>query len=274
HDVALASAREPDSSCPRPPVAPPSVRITPSVKAPLRLIPPLRLRTHARVRTILNLRRCLPSPPAGFPLKAVHRPRRLKSLADPSGGSLRSLANPNIAAGADSHPYAYSASPDKATKATPADKIGPARGDWTSLSRRAPNRSIAWDATGGSAKGALGMKEHYRVVVIGGGVVGASVLYHLAKLGWTDVALIERSVLTAGSSWHAAGGFHALNANPNMAILQAYTIDLLRQVEAESGQSIGMHMTGAFTWLRRRSAGNGCRRPIAASRRSASTTSA
>ncbi len=88
------------------------------------------------------------------------------------------------------------------------------------------------------------MKSHYRVVVVGGGVVGASVLYHLAKFGWTDVALIERSVLAAGSSWHAAGGFHALNANPNMAILQAYTIDLLREVEAESGQAIGMHMTG------------------------------
>ena len=90
------------------------------------------------------------------------------------------------------------------------------------------------------------MKSRYRVTVIGGGVVGASVLYHLAKLGWTDVALIERSVLTAGSSWHAAGGFHALNANPNMAILQAYTIDLLKEVEAESGQSIGMHMTGGI----------------------------
>ena len=57
---------------------------------------------------------------------------------------------------------------------------------------------------------------------------------------------MERSVLTAGSSWHAAGGFHALNANPNMAILQAYTIDLLKEVEAESGQSIGMHMTGGI----------------------------
>ena len=90
------------------------------------------------------------------------------------------------------------------------------------------------------------MKTHYRVVVIGGGVVGASVLYHLAKYGWSDVALVERSVLTAGSSWHAAGGFHALNANPNMAILQAYTIDLLKDVEAESGQSIGMHMTGGI----------------------------
>ena len=90
------------------------------------------------------------------------------------------------------------------------------------------------------------MKAHYRVVVIGGGVVGASVLYHLTKYGWSDVALVERSVLTAGSSWHAAGGFHALNANPNMAILQAYTIDLLKKVEAESGQSIGMHMTGGI----------------------------
>lgn len=91
------------------------------------------------------------------------------------------------------------------------------------------------------------MKSHYRVVVIGGGVVGASVLYHLAKLGWTDTCLIERSVLTAGSSWHAAGGFHALNADPNIAALQAYTIDLLSQIETESGQSVGMHMTGGMT---------------------------
>lgn len=91
------------------------------------------------------------------------------------------------------------------------------------------------------------MKSHYRVVVIGGGVVGASVLYHLAKLGWTDVALVERSVLTAGSSWHAAGGIHALNADPNIASLQAYTIDLLSEIEEESGQNIGLHMTGGLT---------------------------
>ncbi|WP_136443708.1 GcvT family protein [Pacificoceanicola onchidii] len=91
------------------------------------------------------------------------------------------------------------------------------------------------------------MKSHYRAVVIGGGVVGASVLYHLAKFGWKDVCLIERSVLTAGSSWHAAGGFHALNADPNIAGLQAYTIDLLSEIEQESGQSVGMHMTGGMT---------------------------
>ena len=91
------------------------------------------------------------------------------------------------------------------------------------------------------------MKTHYRAVVIGGGVVGTSVLYHLAKMGWTDVCLIERSVLTAGSSWHAAGGIHALNADPNIASLQAYTIDLLSEIEKESGQNIGLHMTGGMT---------------------------
>ncbi len=91
------------------------------------------------------------------------------------------------------------------------------------------------------------MNSHYRVVVIGGGVVGASVLYHLAKLGWSDVCLLERSVLTAGSSWHAAGGIHALNADPNMAALQAYTIDLLPTIQEESGQDIGLHMTGGLT---------------------------
>lgn len=91
------------------------------------------------------------------------------------------------------------------------------------------------------------MKSHYRVAIIGGGVVGASVAYHLAKFGWTDVALFERDVLTAGSSWHAAGGFHALNADPNIAALQAYTIDLLSEIEQESGQNIGMHMTGGIS---------------------------
>ncbi len=89
--------------------------------------------------------------------------------------------------------------------------------------------------------------QQYRVVVIGGGVVGTSVLYHLAKFGWADVCLIERSVLTAGSSWHAAGGVHALNADPNMAALQAYTIDLLSEIERESCQDIGLHMTGGIT---------------------------
>ena len=91
------------------------------------------------------------------------------------------------------------------------------------------------------------MKPHYRVVVIGGGIVGTSILYHLAKRGWSDIALVERAELTAGSTWHAAAGFHALNDDPNVATLQSYTINLYKQVEAESGQSVGMHMPGGYS---------------------------
>lgn len=88
------------------------------------------------------------------------------------------------------------------------------------------------------------MQTHARAVVIGGGVVGCSVLYHLAKAGWTDTLLIERSELTSGSSWHAAGGFHTLNGDPNVAKLQAYTVSLYEELEAISGQSCGLHLTG------------------------------
>ncbi|SDF97264.1 GcvT family protein [Thalassobaculum litoreum] len=91
------------------------------------------------------------------------------------------------------------------------------------------------------------MKSQYRAVIIGGGVVGASVLYHLTKFGWTDIALIERAELTAGSTWHAAAGFHPLNADPNIAALQAYTIKLYKEIEEESGQAVGVHMTGGVS---------------------------
>jgi dimethylglycine dehydrogenase len=88
------------------------------------------------------------------------------------------------------------------------------------------------------------MKSHVKAVVIGGGVVGCSVLFHLAKAGWKDVVLIERSELTSGSSWHAAGGFHTLNGDPNVAKLQAYTVSLYKELEEISGQSCGLHLTG------------------------------
>jgi dimethylglycine dehydrogenase len=90
------------------------------------------------------------------------------------------------------------------------------------------------------------MKSHAKAVVIGGGVVGCSVLYHLAKAGWTDVMLIERSELTSGSTWHAAGGFHTLNGDPNVAKLQAYTISLYDELEKLTGQSCGLHLVGGF----------------------------
>ena len=91
------------------------------------------------------------------------------------------------------------------------------------------------------------MKSTARTVVIGGGVVGCSVLYHLTKLGWSDVVLIERSELTSGSTWHAAGGFHTLNADPNMAALQGYTIRLYRELEELTGLSCGLHHVGGLT---------------------------
>ena len=91
------------------------------------------------------------------------------------------------------------------------------------------------------------MKSHVRVAVIGGGVVGCSVLYHLTKLGWSDVVLIERSELTSGSTWHAAGGFHTINADPNIAALQGYTIKLYQELEEISGQSCGLHHVGGVT---------------------------
>jgi dimethylglycine dehydrogenase len=91
------------------------------------------------------------------------------------------------------------------------------------------------------------MKTTTRVAVIGGGVVGCSVLYHLTKLGWTDVMLIERSELTSGSTWHAAGGFHTLNGDTNMAALQGYTIRLYRELEAITGMSCGLHHVGGIT---------------------------
>jgi dimethylglycine dehydrogenase len=98
------------------------------------------------------------------------------------------------------------------------------------------------------------MKTHAQVVVIGGGVVGCSVIYHLTKLGWKDVVLIERSELTSGSTWHAAGGFHTLNADTNMAALQGYTIVLNKVVlitrvfEAEDseGYQFNVRFTGAL----------------------------
>jgi dimethylglycine dehydrogenase len=88
------------------------------------------------------------------------------------------------------------------------------------------------------------MKSHTQVVVIGGGVVGCSVLFHLAKHGWTDVVLLERDELTSGSTWHAAGGMHTVNGDPNVAKLQKYTIELYKEIEALSGQATGVHLTG------------------------------
>ncbi len=90
------------------------------------------------------------------------------------------------------------------------------------------------------------MRDRYRVVVIGGGIVGCSVAYHLARRGLSDVCLIERRELTAGSTWHAAGGFHAINEDTRIAALQRYTIQMYPEVERESGRSVGLHLSGGI----------------------------
>jgi len=90
------------------------------------------------------------------------------------------------------------------------------------------------------------MRTHARAVIIGGGVVGCSVLYHLAKIGWRDLLLLDKNELTSGSTWHAAGGVTTLNSDANVSRLQKYTFDLYRELEAATGQSCGIHHNGGF----------------------------
>ena len=90
------------------------------------------------------------------------------------------------------------------------------------------------------------MKTEYDAIVIGGGIVGVAIVYHLAKRGMTNVALIERRELTSGSTWHAAAGNNQLHDNTNVAAMQAYTIDYFKTIEEESGQSCGIHSTGGL----------------------------
>ena len=90
------------------------------------------------------------------------------------------------------------------------------------------------------------MKSNAQVVVIGGGLVGCSILYHLCKLGWTDVMLLERDELTSGSTWHAAAGTHGLHDVNNISRLQYYTMQLYPELEKETGQSCGLHSPGSL----------------------------
>ena len=90
------------------------------------------------------------------------------------------------------------------------------------------------------------MKTHAQAVVIGGGVIGCSVLYHLTKLGWKDVVLLERDELTSGSTWHAAANIHGLHDSANISRLQHYTMNLYKDLEAETGQSCGVYQPGSL----------------------------
>ena len=102
--------------------------------------------------------------------------------------------------------------------------------------------NIKKDDTAGAKK----LPSHAKCVVIGGGVVGCSILFHLAKFGWKDTILLERDELTSGSSWHAAGQIHTISSDPNISRLQSYTINLYKEIEELSGQSVGLNLTGGF----------------------------
>jgi len=90
------------------------------------------------------------------------------------------------------------------------------------------------------------MRNHAQAVVIGGGVIGCSVLYHLTKLGWTDVVLLERDELTSGSTWHAAANIHGLHDNTNISRIQHYTMTLYKELEEETGQGCGVFQPGSL----------------------------
>ncbi len=91
------------------------------------------------------------------------------------------------------------------------------------------------------------LPNHARVVIIGGGVVGCSVAYHLTKLGWTDVVLLERKQLTSGTTWHAAGLIAQLRATANMTKLAKYSQELYGNLEAETGLATGFRRVGSIT---------------------------
>jgi len=90
------------------------------------------------------------------------------------------------------------------------------------------------------------MKTHAQAVVIGGGLVGCSILYHLAKMGWTDSVLLERDELTSGSTWHAAAGIHGLHDHNNISKLQYYTMQLYEELEEITGQGCGIFQPGSL----------------------------
>ncbi len=93
----------------------------------------------------------------------------------------------------------------------------------------------------------MSLPEKARVVIIGGGVIGCSVAYHLAKLGWTDVVLLERKQLTSGTTWHAAGLIAQLRATKNMTKLAKYSQELYGDLEAETGVATGFKRCGSIT---------------------------
>ena len=91
------------------------------------------------------------------------------------------------------------------------------------------------------------LPEQAKVVIIGGGVIGCSVAYHLSKLGWQDIVLLERKQLTSGTTWHAAGLIGQLRATLNMTKLAMYSTELYNNLESETGIATGYKRNGSLS---------------------------
>ena len=92
------------------------------------------------------------------------------------------------------------------------------------------------------------MKADVQAVVIGGGVIGCSILYHLAKAGWSNSVLVERNELTSGSTWHAAANIHGLHDTTNISRIQHYTMDLYKHLEQETVRVVEYFSQDHFIW--------------------------
>ncbi|MDC3329136.1 FAD-binding oxidoreductase, partial [Pseudomonadales bacterium] len=109
-----------------------------------------------------------------------------------------------------------------------------------------PPTSKGSDATNNQSSGSS-LPSHARVAIIGGGVIGCSVAYHFAKMGWSDVVLLERKELTSGTTWHAAGLVGQLRPSVNMTKLARYTSELYGTLEAETQQATGYRQSGSIS---------------------------
>src|SRR5262249_49972452 len=93
----------------------------------------------------------------------------------------------------------------------------------------------------------MALPSHARAVIVGGGIIGCSVAYHLAKLGWKDVVLLERKKLTSGTTWHAAGLVRAMLYSGNLTKLARHSVELYTRLETETGQATGFKQNGSIS---------------------------
>ena len=93
----------------------------------------------------------------------------------------------------------------------------------------------------------MSLPSHASVVVIGGGIMGCSTLYHLAKMGVSDAVLLERNKLTSGTTWHSAAQVRALRSSRNLTRMIQYSVDLYSKLERETGQAVGWIQKGSLS---------------------------